>query len=437
MSSSPEASRRVVVTGVGVVSPVGIGRDEFAQAVLDGTSGIGEIELMDYSGLPGNVGAEVPGFTDATARKVYLNSQRKSVKVMCREIQFGVASAMLALEDSALDTNTIDHSRLGVDFGANQMFSHPLALCRGAALSCEDASKEFRQELWGEKGMAGMEPLWLLKYLPNMPACHIGIAVDARGPNNSLTQLEASANLAVGEAYRIILRGSADMMIAGSTGSRLHPIKCIHAAMWEELAEGDGEPETWCRPFDGQRRGQIIGEGSAAFVLEDEKHARDRGAKILGTVLGAGSSCVAALDGTPNRRQAVVNAIAAALSDAGITAGQVGHVNAHGQGTRKCDVEEALAIRDVFGDATDSLPVTALKSALGNSGAGSGSLELAASLLALQSGVVPRTLNYSQPDPECRLDVVHAELRPVENRTLLKISVNAHGQASALIIAAA
>jgi len=177
--------------------------------------------------------------------------------------------------------------------------------------------------------------------------------------------------------------------------------------------------------------------GNLSFVLEDEKHARDRGAKILGTVLGAGSSCVAALDGTPNRRQAVVNAIAAALSDAGITAGQVGHVNAHGQGTRKCDVEEALAIRDVFGDATDSLPVTALKSALGNSGAGSGSLELAASLLALQSGVVPRTLNYSQPDPECRLDVVHAELRPVENRTLLKISVNAHGQASALIIAAA
>lgn len=432
---SKNTSRRVVVTGVGVVSPIGIGRGEFAQAVLDGTSGVGRLELMDYSGLPGHVGAEVPGFTDATARKVFLHSQRKSVKVMCREIQFGVASAMLALEDSALDTETIDHSRLGVDFGANQMFSHPLALCRGAAMSCEETTKEFRQELWGENGIDGMEPLWLLKYLPNMPACHIAIAVDARGPNNSLTLAEASGNLAIGEAFRLLVRGSADIMIAGSTGSKLHPIKCLHASMWDELADGEGDPSNWCRPFDANRTGQVIGEGSCSLILETEVHAKARGARILGTILGVGSSCVVDRAGCPDLQQALVNAARAALVEADLAPADVGHIHAHGLASREVDILEAAAIGEVFGESAAAVPVTAMKSALGNSGAGSGTLELTASLLALGHGLVPRTLNYSQPDSDCPLDVVHGESRAVSNTVVLNLSVTSSAQASAIVAA--
>ncbi|MFP6769275.1 MAG: beta-ketoacyl-[acyl-carrier-protein] synthase family protein [Planctomycetaceae bacterium] len=435
MNTSDAVVPRVVITGLGVFSPIGIGRDEFQQAVLAGESGVGVLELMDYSGLPGNVGAEVPTFTLATARKEFLKPQRKSVKVMCRAIQLGVASAMLALEDSLLDPETIDHGRLGVEFGADQMFSHPEALFPAASMAAEGDDHVFKLERWGETGIRGMEPLWLLKYLPNMPACHIGIAADARGPNNSLTQAEASGNLAIGEAFRLITRGSADIMISGSTGSRLHPIKCVHAAMWEELAQENGDPTTWYRPFDARRSGQVIGEGACSLILETEAHAKARGARILGTILGAGSSCVADRPGIPNHRLAIANAIRAALSDAGIQPGDVGHIHAHGLGTRDSDIEEAAAIRDVFGEAAD-IPVTAMKSALGNSGAGGGTLELAASLLALEKGVVPRTLNYEQPDPECQLDVVHGEPRHVSNPIVVNISATSNGQASVLVASA-
>ena len=436
MNTSDAATPRVVITGFGVFSPIGIGRDEFQRAVLGGESGVGVIELMDYSGMPGNVAAEVPTFTLATARKEFLKPQRKSVKVMCRAIQLGVASAMLALEDSSLDPETIDHSRLGVEFGADQMFSHPESLFRAASMAAEGDDHVFKLARWGETGIQGMEPLWLLKYLPNMPACHIGIAADARGPNNSLTQAEASGNLAIGEAYRLMTRGSADIMITGSTSSRLHPIKCVHAAMWEELAEETGDPATWYRPFDLRRSGQVIGEGACSLILETEVHARARGAKVFGTILGAGSSCVADRPGTPNQRLAIANALRAALVDASIQPGDVGHIHAHGLGTRQADIQEAAAIRDVFGDAADHIPVTAMKSAMGNSGAGGGTLELAASLLALEKGVVPRTLNYEQPDPECPIDVVHGEPRQVSNSIVVNISATSNGQASVLIASA-
>ena len=225
MSTSESNRPNVVVTGVGVFSPIGIGRETFEQGVLEGTSGIGVIDLPDVVKIPGCVGGEISEFTLSAARKEYLKPQRKSIKVMCRDIQLGVASAIHALEDSGIDGDSIDRTRLGIDYGADQMFSHPESLFRAAFRSSEmvqgesGAEADFQISRWGETGIGEMEPLWLLKYLPNMPACHIAIAVDARGPNNSLTLAEASGNLAVGEAHRILIRGSADIMIAGSTGS--------------------------------------------------------------------------------------------------------------------------------------------------------------------------------------------------------------------------
>lgn len=436
MSESSSSARRVVITGIGVFSPCGIGVDEFHQSLLEGRSGIAPMTLMDYSAAPGNVGGEISRFTDETARKEYLRQQRKSVKVMCREIQLGVASALQAVEHARLETSAVAAERFGVDFGANLMFSPPEVL-KDACWSCvEGDDRRFHFEKWGREGLGSMEPLWLLRYLPNMPACHIGIAAGACGPNNSITLDEASANLALGEARRIIERGAADVMIAGSTGTRLHPVKTLHAALWDELADSAGEPATWCRPFDRDRTGQVIAEGACSFILEDEEQARRRGATIYGTILGSASACVSDREGRAHRREALVHAMQAALRDAGMQPGEIGHVNAHGLSTRVSDREEAAAFADVFGEAAREVPVTALKSYFGNAGSGCGSLELAGSLLMLQQGAIPPTLNFQTPDPECPLNVVHGEPLPTSNRTVLKISVTRMGQAAAVIVAA-
>ena len=440
MTRSCDSPRRVVITGVGVVSPLGIGYETFSKNLLEGKSGISRLESVSYSGAPKNVGGEIKDFTDTSAKNEYLKKQRKSIKVMCREIQFGVASASLAIENSALDLEAIDHERFGVEFGANLMFSPPDVLKEPAWHCVDEGDTEFRFRLkhWGTEGISNLEPLWLLRYLPNMPACHIGIYADARGPSNSITQNEASGNLAAAEAFYVITRGQADTMVAGTTGTRIHPVKSMHAALWDILAEhGDDPPETWCRPFDKTRKGEVLAEGACSMILEEESHAKARGARILGRILGAGSSCAFDRNGTNKVTRAIVNAARAALRDAGLTPADIGHVNAHGLGTPWIDVDEALAIHEIFGPAGETVPVTALKSVLANAGASCGTLELAGSLAGLEQGVVPATKNYRVPDPACRLNIVHDKPLPIANRVVLNINVTTCGQAAALVVEAA
>jgi 3-oxoacyl-[acyl-carrier-protein] synthase II len=276
--------------------------------------------------------------------------------------------------------------------------------------------------------------LWLLKYLPNMPASHFAIFNDLRGPNNSITQREAAANLAVGEAYRTIERGHADLMVAGATGTRVHPMKTIHALQWEPLAAETPEPGRASRPFDLHRSGMVLGEGAGAIVLEEQSAAERRGATIYGEVLGFGSSAVLDRRGIGRRGQALANAMRAALRDAGLEPARIGHVHAHGLSSVSADRDEAAAIREVFGDQAQRVPVAAAKSYFGNLGAGSGLVELVASLLALRHEWLFPVLNYEVPDPECPLYVARAggDLRPGEN--VLNINVTPQGQASALIV---
>jgi 3-oxoacyl-[acyl-carrier-protein] synthase II len=437
MARSFESPRRVVITGAGVVSPLGIGYETFSKNLLEGKSGISRIQMFDYSGAPRNVGGEIKDFNETTAKNQYLKAQRKSIKVMCREIQFGVSSAMLAIENAGLDLAAIDHERFGVEFGANLMFSPPQVLKDPCWLCVDEGDPEFhfKNDLWGTRGLSNLEPLWLLRYLPNMPACHIGISADARGPSNSITLNEASGNLAVSEAFHIITRGLADTMIAGTTGTRLEPTKSMHAALWDMLADyGDEPPETWSRPFDKTRKGEVLAEGACSLTLEEENHARGRGAKIIGRVLGMGSSCAFDKKGPNKITRAIVNAVRVALRDANLTAADIGHINAHGLSTPWVDADEALAIHEIFGSAGETIPVTALKSVLANSGAGCGTLELAGSLAGLEQGVVPATANYHTPDPACRLNIVRDKPLPIANRILLNINVTTFGQAAAVIV---
>ncbi|MCH2202130.1 MAG: beta-ketoacyl-[acyl-carrier-protein] synthase family protein [Fuerstiella sp.] len=421
----------VVITGVGIFSPIGVGAEGFKAGLAAGVPGFRRSERLSYISSPDCICGEVANFTDATARKEHLRPLRKSVKMMCRDIQLGVAAALQAMENAGLKKGSFAPERAGVSFGANLMSTPPEVLA-GGVTKCLNESGDFDYDLWGTEGLRGMEPLWLLCYLPNMPGCHIGIALDARGPNNSITHDEASGGLAINEAAGVIRRGRADIMLAGVTGTRLHNVKTAQSHVWDVLA--DGPPESCCRPLDATRAGEVVAETSCTLVLESREHAEKRGATLLGTVLSCGMSCVHTVDGKPNEQRAVEQAAASALRMAGVTSDELGHVNLGASGHLKRDMFEAQAIRRILGDRADVTPVTAPKSYIGSAGSGSSLAELAASLLTLQDGEIIRTLNCRNPDPLSPQNVVSGENQPTSNRLFLKTSVTRMGQASAVLI---
>jgi 3-oxoacyl-[acyl-carrier-protein] synthase II len=267
-----------------------------------------------------------------------------------------------------------------------------------------------------------------------MPASHVAIYNDLRGPNNSITLREASANAAVGEAFRTIVRGSADIILAGATGTRIHPMKMVHTMIQEEVAGNGVEPGRASRPFDLNRTGMVLGEGAGTVVLEELQSAQARGARIYAEVVGTASSSVSNVKGIAGREAALVNVMAATLRDADAKPAEIGHLHAHGLSTRSADEEEARAIRTIFGDLAARLPVTAAKSYFGNLGAGSGLIELIASVLALQNRRLFKVLNYDTPDPKCPLAICGAESDP--GTSFLTVSVTPQGQASALMVRA-
>ncbi len=431
MSAENDRVRRVAVTGLGIVSPCGIGRDAFWNSLKEGRSGVSRVELFRCDNVSRGIGGEVKDFNDETIKKVHLKDLRKSLKVMSRDIQMAMAAASQAIADAGLKGSGVDPERIGVEYGANLIFSPPDDLKDGAK-ACTDEAGQFHFEQWGEKGLAKMEPLWMLKYLPNMPGCHIAIYADARGPSNSLTLDEASSGVVITEALRILRRRAADIMITGSTGTRLHPIRAMHANLWDDVAADLEHPEQSSRPFDAKRTGQVIGEGAGCFILEDEAHAQKRGARILGYLLGGGSSCVLSKDGKPEIKQAIVNAIQAALRDAGLKPSDIGHINAHGAGDPEDDAIEAAAIHEAFGDIAATIPVASIKGYTGNSGGGCGIIEIAASLLSTAEGLAPKTLNCDEPDPALKLNVTR-DFTPVASRKFLKINYTRAGQATAVI----
>jgi len=423
------ANGDVVITGVGVVSPIGIGNEAFWNSLSEGRSGVRRLDLfgqtdLEELDLPPPFGADVADFDP----KQYVRP-RKSLKVMSREIQLAFAAADLACTDAGLPDRPIDPERLGIVFGAD-MLPCELSELAPAFRGCL-VDGQFEYDRWGQTAMAELYPLWMLKYLPNMPACHIGIAQDARGPNNSLTLGEVSSLSAVAEAVRVIERGHADAMIGGGTGSRIVPGSWARAQILGISRRRD-DPTTIMCPFDARRDGTINGEGAGAFLLERRSCAEARGARILACILGFASTFESCPNGRPLQGRAIRGAIAGALADAGMAADAVGHVNAHGASTVWDDRIEAQAIRDVLGD----VPVTAPKSYFGHLAAGTGAVEMAASVLGLQRGLIPQTLNYRQPDPDCPVHVVRERPIPADRPTALILNHAHSGQAVAMLVQA-
>ncbi len=431
MSLSHPASRRVVITGVGLISPLGNTPQSLWAALMEGRSGVGPMSgiAASFAGVAHDFKGEIDDFGPLEPEKK--KAIRKGLKLMCRESQMGVAAAQRAISDAKLVTSELDPERAGVVFGSDYMVTEPEEFIAGIKECVADDVFQFSR--WAESGMPKMSPLWLLKYLPNMPASHIAIYNDFRGPNNSLTHREAAANLAIGEAFRIITRGHADVMIAGATGTRVHAMKAVHAAQQEELADNGQSPAEAAKPFDLHRTGMVLGEGAGAIVLEDLERARARSATIFAEVIGAGSSTVADRRLVARRDVALANSMRRALSDAGLKPADIGHIQAHGLSTRSCDADEARAIREVFGDRAAKLPVTAAKSYFGNLGAGSAVVELVAGAMALQQGRLFPILNYRTPDPECPIAAVTShDASPGD--CFLNLSVTPQGQASCVLV---
>jgi 3-oxoacyl-[acyl-carrier-protein] synthase II len=410
--------RDICITGIGLVSPLGLGRECFWQALRAGRSGIGLMSSFEAGKLPTRLAAEVRDFNPLEHVK-----PRKSLKVMARDTQFGMTAASLARTDAGLGPTAVDPDRFGVVFAADTLNS-PIADSEETFRRCM-VDGVFHAELFGPSVMSAAYPLGMLKLLPNMLACHVSIAQDARSHNNTLYAGEVSSLLALGEAASVIDRGSADVMLVGGASSRMLPIDWARAYLTLELSHRDDDPAGAMRPFDARRDGQVRGEGGAGLMLEEARHAQRRGARIWARVLGWGSSADLDQPGA-----GLARAIGQALTAAGIEPRHIGHINAHGLSSRASDALEARVLAEVL----PGVAVTAPKSYFGNLNAAGGMLEAIASVIAIAEDFVPPTLNYTEPDPECPVPVVAGEgLRGAAPFALL-VNRTAAGQAAAVVL---
>jgi 3-oxoacyl-[acyl-carrier-protein] synthase II len=423
--------RRVVVTGVGVVAPNGIGKEAFWSACVAGRSGVGPIRAFDASRHPVRIAAEVPEF-DVTP--FLPGEHRKSLKIMGRAGRFGVTAAVLAVRDSGLDWHREEPERIGVVMGTGLVPVDMGELAPLVAQSCDEHGRLQVQRL-GEQGLPALFPLWLLKHLPNMVAAHISMAVNAQGPNNTIATACAAGTQAVGEAFRLIGRGDADVVLAGGADSRLDPFLLVAYTALGAISRADRPPQEVSRPFDGRRDGFVLGEGAGVLILEELERARKRGAVIYAEVLGLGSSfdAYAVTKPDPHARGAA-RAIRWALEEARVDPHDVDYINAHGTSTRLNDLMETMAVKQVFGQGARELPLSSIKSMVGHLIGAAGAVEAAALALTLQRGVLPPTINQTQPDPDCDLDYVPNQARECPVRTAVSTSFGFGGQNAALVM---
>jgi 3-oxoacyl-[acyl-carrier-protein] synthase II len=423
--------RRAVVTGVGVTAPNGVGKEAFWKACCDGMSGVRPINSFNASGHAVKVAAEVPDFDILPFIRP---EQRKSLKIMGRAMRFGVAAAGMALRDSGIELDQENPERVGVVMGSGLI---PVDLAELAPLlkdAC-DENGNLDPQLLGRNGNRTLFPLWVLKHLPNMVAAHISLALNAQGPNNTIVTACAAGTQAVGEGFRLIARGDADVVVAGGADSRMDPLLLLAYGVLGALSPANRPAAEVSRPFDGERDGFVLGEGAGVLMLEEEERARKRGATIYAEVLGLGSSfdAYSITKPEPDARGAA-RAIEWALKEARIDPKDVDYINAHGTSTRLNDLMETTAVKRVWGDAARILPMSSIKSMVGHLIGAAGAVEAAALALTLQQGVLPPTINHTRPDPGCDLDYVPNTAREVKVNTAVSTSFGFGGQNAALVM---
>lgn len=423
--------RRVVVTGMGMVTPVGADLESSWKALLAGKTGVDRITLFDASQFPTKIAAEAKGFRLAD----YL-PDGELWKEHSRNTQFALAAAKMALDDAGLPGGEgIDPTRFGIYLGSGEGQQDFPRFVKLINRTSRDTNRVDTAQ-FVKDGHHVLNLLNEAEQEPGTPAGHLAAYFGAQGPNYScLTACAASAQ-AIGEAVDLIRRGDADVMLSGGTHSMIHPFGVTGFNLLTALSKRNDEPGRASRPFDRDRDGFIIGEGAGMLILEDLDHARARGATILGEVVGYGSTADAfRLTDSHEEGRGAIACMREALDDAGLAPGDIDYINAHGTSTEINDRIETLSIKHVFGDGAYSIPVSSTKSMMGHLIAATGSVEAIACLLAIRDGAVPPTVNLDEPSPDCDLDYVPREARALPVDLALSNSFGFGGQNISLILA--
>ena len=403
-------SRRVVITGTGPISACGLGIEPLWEALLKGDSQIRPISTFDASGFSSNAAAAIQ--PDAfNIRDVVPKNYRKALKVMCRDVELAIGAAAAAVSHAGIVTKavdatatpTIEPTRLGCQIGAG-LIAADLDELTAALSTSRNEEDQFDLAAWGQPGMGNLTPLWLLKYLPNMLACHVTIVHDCRGPSNTITCCEASGLLSIGESLRVIERNSAEACLTGGVESKLNPMALLRQHFAKRVAPtpADKDPKTILSPFAPDASGTVLGEGGALIVVEALDSALSRKATVRAEINGFAATQSHAAEriglGTNPSHQEVTDAMAAALNSAGRKPDEIDAVFPLGSGIRGVDEAEATSIDTIFGARSKTLPVIPLTTITGNCGAGHSALVVAVATAALESQKLPARINTVDSD---------------------------------------
>lgn len=415
--------RRVVVTGMGMINPLGTAVEAVWNALKNGESGVGNISVFDASTYPTRIAAEVKDWSVADC-----GESPEIWSVRGRHSKFAAGAARQAIQDSGLLDSLSDRTKVGVYFGAGEGNQDFFNFTQMLAVATQ-APESFDLDAFISKGMEILTAEAEIEQEPSMPAAHIANMLNLQGPNlNCLTACAASSQ-AVGEATELIRRGDADAMLAGGAHSMIHPFGLTGFSLLTALSTNNDNPQAASRPFDRLRDGFVLGEGASVVILEELERAKQRGATIYGEVIGYGCSADAyrITDIHPEGRGAIA-CMNAAMRDAGIQPSQVGYVNAHGTSTAVNDKIETVACKSVFGELASQVPVSSTKSMMGHLIAAAGVTEMIVCLLAIRDRVLPPTINLENPDPDCDLDYVPNQAREADIDIALNNSFGFGGQ---------
>ena len=406
--------KRVVITGLGVVSPVGSDVETFWKNITSGKSGIGRITKFDPTGFPVQIAGEVKDFDPLK----YFD--KKEIRRLDPFIQFAVAAADQAVKQAGIDSDDIDKERVGVFIGSGI----------GGLNTTEE-----QHRILLEKGPRRVSPYCVPMEIINMASGMVSIRFGFKGPNISVVTACATGTHAIGEAYRAIQYGDADVAVAGGAESCITPLAVAGFAAARALSTRNDEPEKASRPFEKNRDGFVMGEGAGIVVLEEYEHAKRREAQILAEVVGYGASGDAYHMTAPAPGgEGAARAIRSALKDAGISPEQIDYINAHGTSTKFNDLYETMAIKEVFGDHAYKVKISSIKSMIGHLLGAAGGVEVVSSVLTLLTGVIPPTINYEEPDPECDLDYTPNQAVEKEVKYVLKNSFGFGGTNACLVL---
>ncbi len=410
--TAEKPARRVVVTGLGMVTPLGTGVDKTWKAICAGESGIGRITKFDPTNYAAQIAGEVKDFDPARF------IEKKEIKKMDTFIHYAVGASQLAVEDAGLKVSPEESHRAGVYIGSGI----------GGLGSIEHYHKVLQ-----EKGPDRVSPFFIPMTIINLASGQVAIRLGARGPNSCAVTACATGNHCIGDAYRIIQRDEADVMVAGGAEAAITPLGVAGFASARALSFRNHEPTRASRPFDKDRDGFVLAEGAGVVVLEEMEHARRRDAKIYAEVVGyAMNSDAYHITAPPDDGEGAVRCMELVIKDAGIAKTDVGYINAHGTSTM-ADAIETRAIKQVFGDAAYRIPVSSTKSMTGHLLGAAGGVEAIFSVLALHQGLLPPTINLDTPDPECDLDYVPHKARPAHPKVALSNSFGFGGVNACLL----